>query len=519
MGFDVGSALGQFGFASLSTGFLAGVVIHYGYNFVRSKQSLSVAQEKSKVLLDKAKLDVKSLERDARLQVQEEKIQLQNEMEEQLKEHRKELKQLENQLMQKDQRLERRLDDVEQKDKTLHKRQEDLQEKEGELDNLKKDFMSKLEEVSSMNQDRAREILLERVEKDFQYEIEQKMKSVVENCKEDAKDKCLNIIAQTVQKVSVDYKSDGLVSVVALPGEDMKGRIIGREGRNIRAFEQITGIDVIIDDTPDVVVLSGFNAVRRAIATRTLETLVEDGRIHPARIEEVHKQICKEIDEECIKAGEDAANRAGVHRLNKAIIKELGKLKFRTSYGQNVLEHSIECSQIAGILASEIGANVKLAKRAALLHDLGKVVDGDESSHARLGAEVAKKHGEKPVVVNAIMAHHEEVPMESPIAFLTAASDAISASRRGARSGQTENYLERLQNLEDIATSFEGVNSAYAIQAGREVRVLVNPEKVNDSAGVKLSHEIVQRIEGELDYPGQIKVVVVRENRYVDYAF
>jgi len=370
-----------------------------------------------------------------------------------------------------------------------------------------------------MNQDRAREILLERVEKDFQYEIEQKMKSVVENCKEDAKDKCLNIIAQTVQKVSVDYKSDGLVSVVALPGEDMKGRIIGREGRNIRAFEQITGIDVIIDDTPDVVVLSGFNAVRRAIATRTLETLVEDGRIHPARIEEVHKQVCKEIDEECIKAGEDAANRAGVHRLNKAIIKELGKLKFRTSYGQNVLEHSIECSQIAGILASEIGANVKLAKRAALLHDLGKVVDGDESSHARLGAEVAKKHGEKPVVVNAIMAHHEEVPMESPIAFLTAASDAISASRRGARSGQTENYLERLQNLEDIATSFEGVNSAYAIQAGREVRVLVNPEKVNDSAGVKLSHEIVQRIEGELDYPGQIKVVVVRENRYVDYAF
>ena len=438
-------------------------------------------------------------------------------MEDEAREKRQKLNKLENQLLQKDSRLERKAEDLEEKENTLRGKTEELDSQSDDLKVLQQEYLRKLEEVSSLDQESAKNLLLERVETDFKYDIEQKMKSVVETCKEEAKEKCVNLLSQTVQKVSVDYKSEGLVSVVALSGEEMKGRIIGREGRNIRAFEQITGIDVIIDDTPDVVVLSGFNAVRRAIATRTMEKLLDDGRIHPARIEEVHQQVTKEVEDECAKAGDDAAARAGVSRLNKGITKELGKLKFRMSYGQNVLEHS-RVFKDSWNIGFEIGVNVKLAKRAALLHDLGKVIDGDESSHAKLGADVARKHGEKPVVVNAIEAHHEEVTMESPIAFQLQLL-MLFQLREEVRSGQTENYLERLQNLEEIATSFDGVNSAYAIQAGREVRVLVNPEIVDDSKGIKLSHQIVQRIEDELDYPGQIKVVVVRENRYVDYAF
>tara|TARA_Y100000589_G_scaffold276693_1_gene271308 strand:- start:463 stop:2019 length:1557 start_codon:yes stop_codon:yes gene_type:complete len=516
---DVGSIASNFSTVSLCGGFVVGLLVHYGIKKIGDRNSVHVAEERSKLILEKARQEAISIEKEIRVKTAEEQLLLQRQLEDEAREKRQKLNQLENQLLQKDSRLERKAEDLEEKESVLKGKTEELETKANDLDVLQRDYVKRLEEVGNLDQDSAKSLLLERVETDFKYDIEQKMKSVVEACKEEAKDKCVNLLSQTVQKVSVDYKSEGLVSVIALSGEDMKGRIIGREGRNIRAFEQITGIDVIIDDTPDVVVLSGFNAVRRAIATRTMEKLLEDGRIHPARIEEVHQQVTKEVEDECAKAGDDAAARAGVNRLNKGITKELGKLKFRTSYGQNVLEHSIECSKIAGILASEIGVNVKLAKRAALLHDLGKVIDGDESSHAKLGADVARKHGEKAVVVNAIEAHHEEVTMESPIAFLVAASDAISASRRGARSGQTENYLERLQNLEEIATSFDGVNSAYAIQAGREVRVLVNPEIVDDTKGIKLSHQIVQRIEDELDYPGQIKVVVVRENRYVDYAF
>mgnify|MGYP001177692105 CR=1 FL=1 len=516
---DVSSIASNFSTVSLCGGFVVGLLVHYGIKKTGDRNSVRVAEERSKLILEKARQEAVSIEKEIRVKSTEEQLILQRQLEDEAREKRQKMNKLENQLLQKDSRLERKAEDLEEKETVLRGKTEELDSKSNELDVLQQEYVKKLEEVGNLDQESAKSLLLERVETDFKYDIEQKMKSVVETCKEEAKEKCVNLLSQTVQKVSVDYKSEGLVSVVALSGEEMKGRIIGREGRNIRAFEQITGIDVIIDDTPDVVVLSGFNAVRRAIATRTMESLLDDGRIHPARIEEVHQQVTKEVEDECAKAGDDAAARAGVSRLNKGITKELGKLKFRTSYGQNVLEHSIECSKIAGILASEIGVNVKLAKRAALLHDLGKVIDGDESSHAKLGADVARKHGEKPVVVNAIEAHHEEVTMDSPIAFLVAASDAISASRRGARSGQTENYLERLQNLEEIATSFDGVNSAYAIQAGREVRVLVNPEIVDDSKGIKLSHQIVQRIEDELDYPGQIKVVVVRENRYVDYAF
>ncbi len=487
--------------------------------YVQGRKLTQTSRDEARLILDKAHIEAKSIERDAELKAKEERINLQRELDRQFKERQSELKKLEQQALQKESRLERKLEDVEQREKELNRVRTDLDKSRSELSRQTEECRRELEKVSQLSADEARELLLKRVDEDFRYDVEQRMKHVVEAVKEDARDKVVNLLAQTVQKVAVDYKSEALITVVPIPNEETKGRIIGREGRNIRAFEQVTGIDVIIDDTPDVVVLSGFNAIKRVVATRTLEQLISDGRIHPARIEEVYADVQKEMDQECLKAGEDAAQRAGVHRLGKPLLMELGRLKFRTSYGQNVLDHSVECAQIAGILAAEIGANAKLAKRAALLHDIGKVIDGDDTSHARLGAEVAKKCGEKPVVVNAIMAHHEEVPMESPLAFLVAAADSISASRRGARFGQTENYVERLENLEKIAKSFDGVQQAFAIQAGREVRVLVNPEKVDDSMGIKLSHEIVQRIEEDLEYPGQIKVVVVRENRYVDYAF
>lgn len=501
-------------------GLIAGLAAHAGYiTFVRDKKILESAEGQSRLILDKAQTDAKALNQKAELDARDYMLSARKDMDKEFHNSKKEIKRLEQQIISKEDRLEKKLEKLDRSDKEVEILRKNLQSEVQDLENRKLEVVAKLEKTSGLSQDDAKNELLAQVEGDFKLDIEDKMKRVVEEVKEQAKEKALNIMAHTIQKVSIDYQADGLVSVVPIANDEMKGRIIGREGRNIRAFEQVTGIDVIIDDTPGVVVLSGFNAVRRATATRTLQALLEDGRIHPARIEEVYKKVEKEIDEECIKAGEKAATEVGVHRLHKNILRTLGQLKFRTSYGQNVLEHSIECAQIAGTLAAEIGANAKLAKRASLLHDLGKVIDGDESSHAILGAELAKKCGEKPVICNAIAAHHEEVSMESPIAFLVAASDSISASRRGARRGQTEGYVERLQNLEDIATSCEGVASAFAIQAGRELRVVVNPDVVDDSRGVKISHEIVQRIESELDYPGQIKVIVVRENRFVDYAF
>ena len=501
-------------------GLIAGFAVHAGYiTFVRDKKILESAEGKSQLIVDKAQTEAKAVNQKAELDDRDYMLSARKDMDKELQDSRKEIKRLEQQIASKEDRLEKKLEKVDRSDREIEKLKSKLNSEVNDLENRRLAIIAKLEETSGLSQDDAKNELLNQVEGDFKIDIENKMKIVVEDVKEHAKETALNVMAQTIQKVSIDYQAEALVSVVPITNDEMKGRIIGREGRNIRAFEQVTGIDVIIDDTPGVVVLSGFNAVRRVTAARTLQILVEDGRIHPARIEEVFKRVEKEIDDECIKAGEKAAAEVGVHRLHKTIIKTLGKLKFRTSYGQNVLEHSVECAQIAGTLASEIGANAKLAKRAALLHDLGKIIDGDESSHAILGAELAKKCGEKPVICNAIAAHHEEVDMESPIAFLVAASDSISASRRGARRGQTEGYVERLQNLEDIATSCEGVASAFAIQAGRELRVVVNPDIVDDSKGVKISHEIVQRIESELDYPGQIKVIVVRENRFVDYAF
>ncbi|MCO4782796.1 MAG: ribonuclease Y [Candidatus Cloacimonetes bacterium] len=501
-------------------GLIAGLAVHAGYiTLIRDKKILESAEGKSKLIIDKAQTDAKALNQKAELDARDYMLSARKDMDKELQGSRKEIKKLEQQVSSKEERLEKKLEKVDRNDREVEKLKSKLQTQTSDLEKRRQEIISKLEQTSGLSQDDAKAELLSQVEGDFRVDIEEKMKLVVEGVKEQAKEKALNVMAHTIQKVSIDYQAEALVSVVPIANDEMKGRIIGREGRNIRAFEQVTGIDVIIDDTPGVVVLSGFNAVRRATAARTLQILVEDGRIHPARIEEVYKKVEKEIDDECIKAGEKAAADVGVHRLHKNIVKTLGRLKFRTSYGQNVLEHSVECAQIAGTLAAEIGANAKLAKRASLLHDLGKVIEGDESSHAQLGADLAKKCGEKPVICNAIAAHHEEVDMESPIAFLVAASDSISASRRGARRGQTENYVERLQNLEDIATSCDGVSSAFAIQAGRELRVVVNPDAVDDSKGVRISHDIVQRIESELDYPGQIKVVVVRENRFVDYAF
>lgn len=504
---------------AFAVGLLSGGGLYYGFESLRGRRKIHEAEEKGRLVIDKAHIESKSIVKEAKLQAKEERLSLQKEAEKELKERRSKLDQLENKLNQKETRLDRRFEEIEKSQKDLEEKQKKQLAVEKAFEEVKAAHVQELERISGLSIEDAKELLLKRVEDNFKYDIELRMKSVVDLCRETARESSQNIISETIQKVAVDYKSEGLVSVVDLPNEEMKGRIIGREGRNIRAFEQITGMDVIIDDTPDVVVLSGFNAIKKEIAKRTMQRLVEDGRIHPTRIEEVHAQVSKEVDEECIKTGEEAALRVGVHRLKRELFRELGKLKFRTSYGQNVLEHSVECAQICGLLASEVGINVKLAKRAALLHDIGKVIEGDEMSHSKLGAEMARKCGEKQIVVNAIAAHHEEVPMETPLAFLVAAADSISASRRGARIGQTENYVERLENLERVASSFEGVASAFAVQAGREVRVVVNPESIDDSKGVKIAHDIVKKIEQELDYPGQIKVVVVRENRFVDYAF
>jgi ribonuclease Y len=496
-----------------------GLAVYHVLTSLRVKRAKETAEEQSRLIIDKAHIESEGIIRDSKLKAKEEKLNAQKELDREMKERRSELKQLENKVTQKETRLERKFDEIEKKEKTLEEKNREIDKTRSEVDGLRDEYVTRLESVGEMSKQEAKEVLLAKVDEDFRYDIELRMKSVVESCRETAKEESLNVISQAIQKAAVDYKSEGLVSVIDLPNEEMKGRIIGREGRNIRAFENVTGVDVIIDDTPDVVVLSGFNAFKKVCAARTMQRLVEDGRIHPARIEEVYIQVCKEVDDECIKAGEEAALRVGVHRLKKEITRELGKLKFRTSYGQNVLEHSIECAHICSLLASEIGANTKIAKRAALLHDIGKVIDGDEASHAKLGAEMARKCGEKSIIVNAIASHHEEIPMEHPISFLVTAADAISASRRGARIGQSETYVERLENLERIAVEFDGVESAFAVQAGREVRVMVNPEKVDDTLGIKLSHDIVKKIEDELDYPGQIKVVVVRENRFVDYAF
>jgi ribonucrease Y len=457
--------------------------------------------------------------RELQVAAKEELLQLRNRLEEESKSSRAEVDKARKRLEEREDNLDKRKNQVEEQARQLRKRDEELTRKQAEIDKAAARIREEVERVAQMTTEEARKVLLSEVEEDIRQEAAQLIRRVEAEAREEGERKAAGIVSQAIQRCAVEQTTETTVSVVALPSDEMKGRIIGREGRNIRAFEQLTGIDLIVDDTPEAVVLSGFDPVRREIAKVALEQLVTDGRIHPGRIEETIEKARRTVEERMKEAAEAATFEAGVTGLHPELLRMLGKLRFRTSYGQNVLKHSVEVSHLAGAMAGELGSKVAVARRAGLLHDIGKAVDFErEGSHSDIGAEVARSKGESPEIVHAIESHHDDMNINTVEAALVQAADAISASRPGARRETLETYLKRLGGLEEIARSFEGVDKVYAIQAGREVRVLVRPERIDDLSAYKLAKSMAERIESELDYPGQIRVTVVRETRAVEYA-
>ena len=484
-----------------------------------AESKIGNAENKAREIIDDAVKTAEAKKKESLLEIKEESIKNKNELERESKERRSELQRYEKRVLSKEEALDKRSEAIEKREASFTAKEEQLKQREKKVDELSQQRVQELERISGLTSEQAKEYLLKTVEEDVKHDTAKMIKEMEAQAKEEADKKAKECVVTAIQRCAADHVAETTISVVQLPNDEMKGRIIGREGRNIRTLETLTGVELIIDDTPEAVVLSGFDPIRREVARIALEKLIVDGRIHPARIEEMVEKAQKEVDSMIREEGESAAREVGVHGIHPELIKLLGRMKFRTSYGQNALKHSIEVAQLSGLLAGEIGLDVRVAKRAGLLHDIGKSIDHDvEGSHIQIGVDLCRKYKESATVINAVEAHHGDVEPESLIACVVQAADTISAARPGARRETLETYTNRLKQLEDIANQFKGVEKSFAIQAGREIRIMVVPEQVSDADMVLLARDIAKQVEFELEYPGQIKVNVIRESRVTDYA-
>ena len=498
------------------------IVVYFvtsAYHKKVTEAKIGNAEEKAREIIDEAVKTAETKEREAMLEAKEESIRVKNDLDKEVKERRAEIQRSERRVVQKEENLDKKLESIERREAGFAAKEEEINKQKAQVAKLNEERLQELERISGLTSEQAKEYLLKTVEEDVKLDTAKLIKEMEHRAKEEADKKAKEYVVTAIQKCAADHVAETTISVVQLPNDEMKGRIIGREGRNIRTLETLTGVDLIIDDTPEAVILSGFDPIRREVARIALEKLIVDGRIHPARIEEMVEKAQKEVETMIREEGEAATLEVGVHGIHPELVRLLGRMKFRTSYGQNALKHSIEVAQLSGLLAAEIGVDVRTAKRAGLLHDIGKSVDHDmEGSHIQIGVDLCRKYKESPIIINAVEAHHGDVEPESLIACIVQAADTISAARPGARRETLETYSNRLKQLEDISNGFKGVEKSFAIQAGREIRVMVVPEQVSDADMVLMARDISKKIEAEMEYPGQIKVNVIRESRVTDYA-
>ena len=498
------------------------IVVYFvtsAYHKKVTEAKIGNAEEKAREIIDEAVKTAETKKREAMLEAKEESIRVKNDLDKEVKERRAEIQRSERRVVQKEENLDKKLESIERREAGFAAKEEEINKQKAQVAKLNEERLQELERISGLTSEQAKEYLLKTVEEDVKLDTAKLIKEMEHRAKEEADKKAKEYVVTAIQKCAADHVAETTISVVQLPNDEMKGRIIGREGRNIRTLETLTGVDLIIDDTPEAVILSGFDPIRREVARIALEKLIVDGRIHPARIEEMVEKAQKEVETMIREEGEAATLEVGVHGIHPGLVRLLGRMKFRTSYGQNALKHSIEVAQLSGLLAAEIGVDVRTAKRAGLLHDIGKSVDHDmEGSHIQIGVDLCRKYKESPIIINAVEAHHGDVEPESLIACIVQAADTISAARPGARRETLETYSNRLKQLEDISNGFKGVEKSFAIQAGREIRVMVVPEQVSDADMVLMARDISKKIEAEMEYPGQIKVNVIRESRVTDYA-